>query len=201
MLMPGTPAEKTRFVRPPDGLADGIEWRYLDLLAKCLTREVFEEKYVGLDATRGRRGWILARLVSRLCSPFGLEVVRDVPLGTRRDAAGGWPLHAETMAGSRRLEQVARAIAEVVRSEVPGDLLEAGVWRGGPAIFMRGCLEAFRDARRTVWLADSFQGLPRPDAERFPQDRSCRLWTLPYLAVSVEAVQANFARYGLHRLD
>jgi O-methyltransferase len=195
--MTGTPAENARFVRPPDGLADGIAWRYLDLLAKCLTREVFEEKYVGLDATRGRRGWILARLVSRLFSPFGLEIVRDLPQGKRRDASGGWPLHAETMAGSRRLEQVARAIADVIRCEVPGDLLEAGVWRGGTVIFMRGCLEAFGDRRRSVWVADSFQGLPQPDAERFPHDRSCRLWTLPYLAVPVETVQANFARYGL----
>ena len=33
-------------------------------------------------------------------------------------------------------------------------------------------------------MADSFQGLPRPDPERWP-------------AVPLEEVQANFARYGL----
>jgi O-methyltransferase len=47
-----------------------------------------------------------------------------------------------------------------------------------------------------VWVADSFQGLPKPD-EAYPEDRGDSHWTFPELAVSLEDVKRNFKRYGL----
>jgi O-methyltransferase len=61
---------------------------------------------------------------------------------------------------------------------------------------MRAALEAFGDTDRTVWVADSFQGLPeveRRDGALHADD----LWRYTNLAVSVADVQANFERYGL----
>lgn len=40
-------------------------------------------------------------------------------------------------------------------------------------------------------------GLPRPDPGAYPADSGDALWTVPQLAVSLETVKANFARYGL----
>ena len=51
---------------------------------------------------------------------------------------------------------------------MPGDLIETGVWRGGATIFMRAMLKARGVTDRTVWVADSFEGLPEPDAEKYP---------------------------------
>jgi O-methyltransferase len=62
---------------------------------------------------------------------------------------------------------------------------------------MRAALAAYGDAERVVWAADSFQGVPKPDAARYPADAGDRLWTYPQLAVSLEEVKRNFARYGL----
>ena len=72
-----------------------------------------------------------------------------------------------------------------------------GVWRGGTSIFMRGVLAANGVTDRTVWLADSFQGLPPPDPSQFPADENLDLSGNKYLAVDVEAVKRNFERYGL----
>jgi O-methyltransferase len=58
-------------------------------------------------------------------------------------------------------------------------------------------LEAHGDVDRAVWVADSFQGLPNPDPASYPADRGDDLWTYPQLAVSLDAVKANFAKYGL----
>jgi O-methyltransferase len=80
---------------------------------------------------------------------------------------------------------------------VPGDLIETGVWRGGATIFMRGILKAYGDTTRLVWVADSFEGLPKPDAERYPVDAGDQHWTHSVFAVSLDGVKANFARYGL----
>ena len=108
-----------------------------------------------------------------------------------------WSADGETMIGFRRLDNLEMCIRNVVNDRVPGDLIECGVWRGGATIFMRAALEAFGNTDKLVWVADSFQGLPRPDAKIYPADRGDLLWTLDELAVSVEQVKSNFARYGL----
>lgn len=108
-----------------------------------------------------------------------------------------WPAEAMTMIGLYRLDNIEQCVTNVLRRNVPGDLAETGVWRGGASIFMRAILKAYGDTDRKVWLADSFQGLPKPDADTYPADRDDNLWMLSELAVSLETVKANFAQYGL----
>ena len=102
-----------------------------------------------------------------------------------------WPTLAQTMVGRKRLDQLQTCVESVLRDGVPGDLIETGVWRGGSVIFMRAILAAWGAADRTVWVADSFEGLPKPDAERYPADANDRHWTHPQLAVSLEQVRAG----------
>jgi hypothetical protein len=101
------------------------------------------------------------------------------------------------MIGRKRLSHLQRCIEEVLREHIPGDLIECGVWRGGATIFMRAVLKAYGDVQRQVWVADSFKGLPPPDAENYPVDKGDWLHRFQQLAVSVEEVKANFTRYGL----
>lgn len=147
---------------------------YLDLLARSLTRYGFEDETID-PPTRER-------------SALDLE---------RRLEGSDWPVHAETMVGVARLRNLQELLELVIREAVPGDVIETGVWRGGASIFMRGVLAAYGDTMRTVWLADSFQGLPPPDAGRYPADDGDVLHSIDFLAVGLDAVKANFERYGL----
>jgi hypothetical protein len=63
---------------------------------------------------------------------------------------------------------------------------------------MRAILAAHGVGERKVFVADSFQGLPKPDVEKYPQDGgdSHHLHT-PFLGVSRAEVENNFRRYGL----
>ena len=145
---------------------------YLDLLKRCLTRVGFEDESVDPE-TRAR-----------------------VPVDQERRLEGrDWPVHAETMIGMRRLDQLQAAVEAVLAERVPGDLVETGVWRGGASILMRGVLAAHGDISRTVWVCDSFEGLPPPGGH--PADEGFDLSGVPELAVSLEKVRANFDRYGL----
>ena len=72
---------------------------------------------------------------------------------------------AVSMLPLSRLDSLQANIIDVVEKGVPGDLIEAGAWRGGTTIFMRGVLKALGDNDRTVWVADSFEGLPEPDQQ------------------------------------
>lgn len=114
-----------------------------------------------------------------------------------RAAGKDWPTTAETMLGLFRMDNLHGCALDVVRRNVPGDLVEAGAWRGGGGIMLRAVLLALGDTKRKVWVADSFQGLPKPDAENYPMDHGDPHWTYSELAVSLDAVKQNFERYGL----
>lgn len=56
-------------------------------------------------------------------------------------------------------------VAHVLRAGVPGDIVEAGVYKGGISIVLATMLRArgeLGDEKRRVFLADSFEGLPPP---------------------------------------
>jgi O-methyltransferase len=116
----------------------------------------------------------------------------------RRLIGKDWPPDAETMIGLKRLENLRQCVRMVIQNDIPGDFIETGVWRGGACILMRAALSAYGDNSRCVWVADSFEGLPKPNAEKYAIDLGDRHWTLNYyLAVSLDEVQGNFARYRL----
>jgi O-methyltransferase len=177
----------------------GAELLYLDLMKQCLTRSIFPQKYRPLAPGRGAlRRLVLDGLLRRTLALRGLDIVKKEVVDRKAIAEGTcWPADAETMIGMRRLDNLQRCVTDVIFRGVPGDLIETGVWRGGASIFMRAILKAYGDTQRKVWLADSFQGLPRPDTSRYPADAGSRLWMAPELAVSLDDVKANFARYGL----
>jgi hypothetical protein len=104
---------------------------------------------------------------------------------------------ALTMIGRKRIDNLQECIESVLRDEIPGDLIETGVWRGGATIFMRGVLKAHGIKDRTVWSADSFEGLPPPDGGKYAADSGDNLFKQPLFAVSLEEVKANFERFGL----
>jgi O-methyltransferase len=171
---------------------------YLDLLKQCLTRYLFGESYVPVVPQRGTARYLLFQPMRRWLAGKDMEVIRHVPFDQQVRAEGrDWPARAESMAGLRRLDNLQFCVTDVLRRGVPGDLIETGAWRGGVTIFMRAILEAYGDAERQVWVADSFQGLPKPDPERWPAEAGDEHWTVDQLAVPLEEVQANFARYGL----
>lgn len=144
---------------------------YIDLMKSCLTNVIYgDENMLG-----PQRGF----------NPRARAEGRD------------WPARAHTMVGRKRLDNVQFCVEDALARGVPGDLMETGVWRGGVVILMRAILKAHGVADRRVWAADSFEGLPPPDAEKYPLDAPLQLNKFKQLAVSLEQVQENFRRYGL----
>jgi O-methyltransferase len=101
------------------------------------------------------------------------------------------------MIGLERLDNLQQCIEDVLAKRVPGDLIETGVWRGGATIFMRALLKLDGVSDRVVWVADSFKGLPPPDADRYPADEGDLHHTVTTLAVSLDEVRGNFEKFGV----
>jgi O-methyltransferase len=174
-----------------------LEDRYLDLMKRSLTRLLFpDESYEALPLDIP--GWKgpPARLLSSVLRWRNLDLVRKTD-PSKRYWGRDWPEHGETMIGMARLDNLQACVERVIQEGIPGDLIETGVWRGGAAILMRAVLAAQGDTDRTVWLADSFEGLPKPDTGTYPADTGLDLWKSSVFAVSVEDVKRNFERYAL----
>lgn len=189
---------------------------YVELLKDVLNASLYDESaWVRVERRptlerqrRKERSW-LARKRSQLgayitqsarmivideLSRRNLAVVEKVPFDKqRREIGRDWPLFGYTMIGRKRLDNLQACVEDILRNDIPGDLIETGVWRGGATIFMRALLKAAGDTKRNVWLADSFAGMP------VPQD-SGDGWDLSHveqLSVSLEQVKNNFERFGL----
>ena len=148
---------------------------YLDLMESCLLNLIYEDPATAMNL----RGELLA---------FN---------GDSRRLGRDWPSVAHTMIGQFRLHNLRELATTVIRQNIPGDFIETEVWRGGACIMMRAVLKAFGDRSRRVFVADSFEGLPPPNAALYPADTGDGHHQFPQLAVSVENVQANFAKYRL----
>jgi hypothetical protein len=144
---------------------------YLDILQVCLTGSIYR------DPSQ---------------APFG------EPIYVPHVRAKGldWPAHAQTMIGEKRLANLRTLTESVIADNVPGDLIETGVWRGGACIMMRAVLYAYGITDRKVWVADSFQGLPAANELMYPADTGSNFNSYGQLAVSLEDVQENFRAYG-----
>ncbi|WP_205703938.1 TylF/MycF family methyltransferase [Candidatus Chloroploca sp. Khr17] len=168
-------------ISPTDSLptpSSDLRQMYLELLKRCLLGMIYEDAPTSAPAIGGYK--------TELYIAQFREMGRDIPS------------QAHSMIGLRRMNNLQACIEQVLADGVPGDLIETGVWRGGATILMRGVLKAYGVTDRTVWVADSFEGLPTPDVEQHPADTFwVSLALAGWLTVDLETVRRNFASYGL----
>ena len=165
---------------------EALRAAYVSLLRDTIINTIYDDPAIGEVA----RGKLAKRWMGR---KWGVKAFDSA----RRESGRDWPSIAHSMIGRKRMDNLIFAVTEALKNKIPGDFIETGVWRGGACIMMRGLLGAYGDTSRTVWVADSFEGLPPPDAEKYAADRGDVHHTKAPLAVGLEAVQSNFRRYGL----
>ncbi len=173
---------------PPGPGLERMRTAYLDLLKLCLC-DLAGARTLSVSRTGDTR---------RAESQVKCRELDEAELSLRV-AGAEWPFSGLTMIGLKRLDDLQACVESVVADGIEGDVIEAGVWRGGAAILARATLDSLGELERTVWLADSFRGLPSPDPDAFPEDRLLDLSYVDFLAVPVEEVRGYFARFGLER--
>jgi len=188
---------------------------FLDLLKLALARVDVEDGFPFLEelradrrastrprasrivgATRARLEWLPPRAKMRLWLSLGLIPKTSAWRRQLRLVGRDLPNDADTMVGLARLQNIEDLALDVFARQIPGDFVEAGVWRGGSAMLMRALQCLAGEENRRVWLADSFQGLPLPD-EADIADKGSAFHRVTELAVSRADVESRFQRYGL----
>jgi hypothetical protein len=184
---------------------------YLDLLKQCLC---------GVINPPGRREPIVtpahcAAIIRNANEAFGRYLE---PLGHTVETlmrqrtsiftsdtlhAGLHGMHRETtpdtMSDLTSLDNLQLCTETAIREGVPGDLIETGIWKGGMPVLMRAILKAHGITDRTVWAADSFMGMPKPDPATSLLDAIWHFMLEPLdsLRIPRDYVERIFSKYGL----
>lgn len=146
---------------------------YLDLLTKALTNYL----YLGESKKVSEYAAIMPETYSNSKWQIGKEAI------------------PHTLLHKAQLNNIEACIYSVVREGIPGDIIEAGVFRGGAAIYMRAVLGILGVTDRSVWLADTFAGIPL--AERYADVHDpVNEWEDRWSA-GIEQVRNTFTRYGM----
>jgi O-methyltransferase len=84
------------------------------------------------------------------------------------EKSSAWLIRRNTMLGPERIQNLTRLAQRIEDEEIPGDVVECGVYRGGSAaILARRATHS--QLGRTVWLFDAFQRMPPATANDGPE--------------------------------
>jgi len=112
-----------------------------------------------------------AHILDRLVSRFGLtrkarlaaRDARSIPTDLpREDREIVTEVRPFSMTSPMRVIALIEAVRYIVRNEIPGALVECGVWRGGSMMAAAMVLQAEGDSSRDLYLYDTYEGMSEP---------------------------------------
>ena len=99
----------------------------------------------------------------------------------------------------RQTDALVMMVENILDEGIAGGIMETGVWTGFNAMVLSAVLDIHGVKDRDEWWCDSFDGLPKPDASRFPADHGSKFWKISrhYMGASPATTQQNFAAVGV----
>jgi O-methyltransferase len=111
----------------------------------------------------------MKQAIKRLLRRVGYDLVRSTDAGT----AGAFPpdfdestialwrqVQPYTMTTRERVFALRRSVEYIVANDIPGAFVECGVWKGGSSMAMARTLLELGRFDRTLYLFDTFEGMP-----------------------------------------
>lgn len=124
------------------------------------------------------------------------EEIENTISATPRHKNINWGLDRLSMIPWASLEHLDKCIKDTVNKNIEGDFVETGAWRGGACIIAKSIYDDLK-INKKIFVADSFEGLPKPDAAKYPDDKNDTHFLDENMKVSLETVKKNFKKFGL----
>ena len=171
---------------PPPMGAPLHEWKYLDMMKKSVTGYLAGESFVK-------------------------NPIWDIPFSNIY-SLNNWnstPPSVLTATHVGSLNAMQEIVREVFYHNIPGDIVEAGVFRGGMSIFLASLLDLYdgdekqknASGARRLWCADTFSGIPerlQSEASEVEVKSDPTLhWQKNAYSASLQSVTSRFKRYNL----
>ncbi len=135
------------------------------------------------------------------CGHLVADSLRDYSEAERNIIATSLPY---TMTSHARMAALLSATTYVTTNNIPGDIAECGVWRGGSMMIVALTLLAHGDRTRSLYLYDTYEGMSAPTNDDVDFDgvsaeaqlRSFPRGTGLWCYASLEDVRANMLSTG-----
>jgi len=105
------------------------------------------------------------QIIQRLANTLGYNIIRRdgcAPDMTSSERAIHAQVKPYTMTSVERVVCLIQAVEYISTNNISGDIAECGVWRGGSMMAVAHKLLELGDTSRTLFLYDTFQGMPPP---------------------------------------
>lgn len=115
----------------------------------------------------------MKHVLKKFLQTAGYDIVKYRPTaGKKKDyrladfAQEDWALveyiKEYTRTTPERIYALKQAVAYIVKNNIPGDIVECGVWRGGNIMAIARLLHEHKDLSRELYLYDTFEGMSEP---------------------------------------
>ena len=121
-----------------------------------------------------------------MLSLCGLKLTRTkIPDYTPYDMAAGFDsiyhlCKSYTQTKVEAMYELYSAVNYVVDSQIPGDFVECGVWKGGSSMVAAMTFLSKNFHQKTLWLYDTYSGMPEPeqnDVKAYDGTPADRFWS------------------------
>jgi O-methyltransferase len=124
-------------------------------------------KQRALDARR-----IVTRPFRNLIRRFGFDIVFSPHYGfppdlDQEDIDLIREVQPYTMTAPEKIFALIDTVKYITRYGIEGDIVECGVWKGGSMMAAAKVLARLNDTRRSLYLFDTFSGMPEPSEKDF----------------------------------
>ncbi|WP_206376817.1 TylF/MycF/NovP-related O-methyltransferase [Sphingomonas sp. G-3-2-10] len=141
------------------------------------------------------------RQSAKLRSMMIPEAHEDIPEADAEDLKILKRVKPFTLTSNANLWATIQAVKHVEARNIPGDIVELGVWRGGQSMTAALTMKRLGTGRR-LWLFDTFAGMPEPGEHDFKAatgESATKVWNetqdgkgfSDWCCASLEDVQAN----------
>jgi O-methyltransferase len=113
----------------------------------------------------------IVELANQVINPLGLSIDKHYPSPIDHNYPKDYEqsvieiiqkVKPYTMTSTSRLFSLCEAVKYIVNNQIPGDIVECGVWRGGSMMAIAETLHSLHDISRDLYLFDTFEGMTEP---------------------------------------
>ncbi|GEM_PF-350154 len=110
---------------------------------------------------------MLKRNIQKLSNAVGYELIK-ADYVIREDGRFGRIYNTcqdYTMTSKEKMYALYKSVEYIVNSQIPGDFVECGVWKGGSTMLIALTLLEMQETNRKIYLYDTFEGMSEPGKE------------------------------------
>lgn len=117
----------------------------------------------------------MKHIIKKVLHTFGYDIIKirkkEIKDKLRDFNENDWEIvnyvKEYTRTPPERVLALKKAMEYIVSNNIPGDIVECGVWRGGNIMAMAKILNNYKDYSRNIYLYDTFEGMSEPSENDF----------------------------------